>query len=246
MREQPIEGNAIKDSQGSYLHALENVVNANRASGVTTILCPFSWVDTNGNQLLFTRLNPKAQSFFEDYKTKMRQIAEHFKNQQDVWIEVWNEPYHFNNENVYSHFLWLSNMGEIVDNLRSVEGFNNIIVVLGNEQEQSEVAILEQGNNLLSNRKNIVFDIHACEKWLINSTDSEIKLRIKAINEAGFTFLFGEIGVINSSGLMPVNNFLSAVTQTKTITMARLFNRNNNDQNALLTNDSLENNFEQQ
>lgn len=58
----------------------------------------------------------------------------------------------------------------MVDNLRSVEGFNNIIVVPGNEQEQSEVAILEQGNNSLPNRKNIVFDIHAYEKWLINST----------------------------------------------------------------------------
>lgn len=42
---------------------------------------------------------------------------------------------------------------------------------------------------------------------------------------------------------MPVDNFLPAVIQTKTITMAWLFNRNNNDQNALYTNNGLENNL---
>lgn len=133
-------------------------------------------------------------------------------------------------------------MGEMIDNLRSIDGFTNIIVVPGNEQGQSEIAVLEQGNNLLINRDNIVFDIHAYEKWLINTTETQIKSRIETVNQSGFSFVFGEVGVINASVLMPVDNFLSAVTQTKTITMAWLFNRNTNDQNALLTDDGLENN----
>lgn len=242
LREQPIEGFAIQASNGSFLHALQNIVDSNRNNGLVTILCPFGWVDTRGKQTLFTGLNPKSQSFFGNYKTKMRAIAEHFKEQPDVWIEVWNEPYHFNNENGYSHFLWLSDMGEMIDNLRSIDGFTNIIVVPGNEQGQSEIAVLEQGNNLLINRDNIVFDIHAYEKWLINTTETQIKSRIETVNQSGFSFVFGEVGVINASVLMPVDNFLSAVTQTKTITMAWLFNRNTNDQNALLTDDGLENN----
>ena len=57
----------------------------------------------------------------------MKTIAEHFKNQPDVWIEVWNEPYHWNNENEYTNDLWLKDMKDMVDNLRWVEGFQNII-----------------------------------------------------------------------------------------------------------------------
>jgi mannan endo-1,4-beta-mannosidase len=242
LREQPISGDAIKDSHGDYLHSLQSIVDANRDKKLITILCPFGWVDTTGTQILFTGLNPKSQVFFEDYKTKMRAIAEQFKNQPDVWIEVWNEPYHFNNENGYTHYLWLSNQIEMVDNLRTVEGFTNIIVVPGNEQGQSEAAILENGQKLLQNRYNIIFDIHAYEKWLINTSKSQIKTRIDIIHKSGISFLFGEVGVINTSGLMPVNDFLAATKETKTITLAWLFNRNTNDQNALLTDEGLENN----
>lgn len=242
LREQPIEGAAILDATGSYLHALQTVVNANRVNGVVTILCPFKWVDEQGAQTYFTGLNPTSQTFYQSYKVKMRAIAEQFKNQPDVWVEVWNEPYHFNNSNSYTHYLWLSNQIDMVDNLRAVDGFNNIIVVPGNEQGQSESAILEQGKWLLENRTNIVFDLHAYEKWLLNTTKAAIKTRVSNLNAAGFSFIFGEVGVINASGLMPVDAFLSAVSETNTITLAWLFNRNTGDQNSLLTDDGLENN----
>lgn len=241
LREQPIEGNVIQDAQGSYLHALQSVVDANRLNGAITILCPFGWVNEQGVQTLFTGLNPTSQLFYEAYKVKMRAIAKQFKDQPDVWIEVWNEPYHFNNSNSYTHYLWLSNQIDMVDNLRSVDGFNNIIIVPGNEQGQSEAAILEQGQRLLEHRTNIVFDLHAYEKWLLNTTKTEITSRITTLNAAGFAFIFGEVGVVNVSGKMPVLDFLSAAKETNTITLAWLFNRNTNDQNSLLTDDGLEN-----
>jgi mannan endo-1,4-beta-mannosidase len=242
LREQPIDGSAIQASNGSHLHPLQNVVNANRAKGAITILCPFGWVDEQGISYMFTGLNPTDQVFYSQYKQKMRAIAEHFKNQPDVWLEVWNEPYHFNNENGYTHELWMDDQIDMVDNLRSVNGFNNIIVVPGNEQGQSEAAIAEKGNMLLQGRTNILFDIHAYEKWLLNTPESGIEQRINHLYSFGFAFIFGEVGVINASGLMPVSPFLSAVTKTQTTTLAWVFNRNTNDQNALLTDEGTANN----
>lgn len=242
LREQPISGYAIQDSQGNFLHSLQNIVDVNRLQNIVTILCPFGWVDEAGSQTLFTGLNPSDQQYYNLYKLKMKAIAEQFKDQPDVWLEVWNEPYHFNNANGYSHQLWLNDQTDMVLNLRSVEGFNNIIVVPGNEQGQSEAAIIEKGADLLANTNNIVFDLHAYEKWLLTSTESEIKNRLFAIKAKNLSFIFGEVGVINSGELMPVEHFLNAVKITQTPTLAWLFNRNTNDQNSLLTNEGKENN----
>jgi len=242
LREQPISGGAIQDAQGFYLHSLQSIVDANRANDLVTILCPFGWVDNLGKQTLFTGLNPKEQPFYDSYKIKMKAIAKHFKNQPDVWLEVWNEPYHFNNDNGYTHDLWLSDQTDMIDNLRAVEGFNNIIVVPGNEQGQSETVILEKGAALLAHHSNIVFDLHAYEKWLLNNTSATIQSRITLLHTSGFAILFGEIGVINASGLMSVTDFLSIAKKSQIITLAWLFNRNTNDQNALLTDEGAENN----
>lgn len=92
------------------MHPLQQIVDSHRAHGRITILCPFGWVNDQGEQVLFSGLNPKEQAFFEAYKLKMKALAEHFKNQPDVWIEVWNEPFHWNNENNYSDKLWLDTM----------------------------------------------------------------------------------------------------------------------------------------
>lgn len=242
LREQPISGSTIQASNGAFLHPLQNIVDANRAQGAITILCPFGWIDEQATQYMFTGLNPSHQPFYSQYKLKMKAIAEYFKNQPDVWIEVWNEPYHFNNQNGYTNELWLNDQKDMVDNLRSISGFNNIILVPGNEQGQSETAILEKGKTLLEGRTNILFDVHAYEKWLLNTTEFEIEQRINTLNTMGLALIFGEVGVINISGLMTVNHFLTAVNTTHTITLAWLFNRNTNDQNALLTDEGQPNN----
>lgn len=242
LREQPIAGDAIQGANGTWLHPLQNIVDENRRHQKVTILCPFGWVDQNAKQTLFTGLNPSAQSFYGQYKLKMKDIANHFKDQPDVWIEVWNEPYHWNNENGYSHELWLKDQKDMVDNLRRVVGFQNIILVPGNEQGQSESAILSKGNELLVGRYNLLFDLHAYEKWLLNTNETDIIQRIQALKNRKCAILFGEIGVINSSGLMQTETFLSAVESTKSSTLAWLWNKNGSDQNALLNDAGQENN----
>ena len=243
LREQPIDGGAIQGADKKWLHPLQEVVDSNRAHNKVTILCPFGWVDENGLLTFFTGLNPSEQTFYGQYKLKMRGIAEHFKDQPDVWIEVWNEPYHWNNKNGYSHDLWLKDQEDMVDNLRRVNGFQSIIVVPGNEQGQSENSIFSKGKDLLVNRYNIIFDLHAYEKWLINTTESDLIERVNKINALDVAFLIGEVGVLNSSGLMQPVKLLSVMNTTGISTLAWLWNTNSNDQNALLTNDSQENNI---
>ena len=241
LREQPIEGTPMQGSDGVWLHPLTTIVEQHQASGRVTILCPFGWVDENGNQQLLTGLNPAEQIFYDAYKERMKAMAQAFKGQNDVWIEVWNEPYHWNNERGYSHNLWLSNMQDMVDNLREIDGFENIIVVPGNEQGQSEAAILAEGANLLTGRHNVVFDLHAYEKWLLNHTANDIVSRIETIQDQNLPILFGEVGVVNVSGLMEVSSFLDAMNETQTSTMAWLWNQNTEDQNSLLTDDGAPN-----
>lgn len=242
LKEQPINGSPMRSSNNEWLHSLQDIVDENRANNLITILCPFGWVDDSLNQILFTGLNPSEQFFYEDYKLKMKKIAENFKNQPDVWIEVWNEPYHWNNENNYSHDIWIQDQLDMVKNLREVEGFTNIILVPGNEQGQSEASILEKGNELLSKNYNILFDLHAYEKWLIGTTKNSIIERINALNNLGVSIIFSEVGVINSSELMNVHPFLEATNQTNSSVLAWLWNLNENDQNSLLTKEGNANN----
>jgi mannan endo-1,4-beta-mannosidase len=241
LREQPIDSDPIQASDNKWYHSLQTIVNQNRDNNKITIICPFGWVDNEGHQILFTGLNPSSQYFYADYKTKMKEIAEHFKGQPDVWIEVWNEPYHWNNENNYTHNLWLSDMTDMVENLRQVPGFRNIVIVPGNEQGQSEEAILAKGNTLIEDKFNVLFDLHAYEKWLVNTTESQIISRLNNLKENDIPFFIGEIGVKNVGDIMPIQNFLNAVNSEQVSTLAWLWNQNSNYSNALLTNDGLPN-----
>jgi len=185
---------------------------------------------------LFTGLNPLEQHFYLAYKTKMQAIAQHFRDQPDVWIEVWNEPFHWNNQNNYSHELWLESMQDMVDNLRE-NGFDNIILVPGNEQGQYETALLAKGQDLMENRPNLIFDLHAYEKWLVGQSEAAIWERIQQLKSQNLPILFGEIGVYNVSDLMTVLPFLNAANSAQVSVMAWLWNQNSEDRNALLTDD---------
>ena len=164
----------------------------------------------------------------------MKQIAEHFKDQTDVWIQVWNEPYHWDNKNGYSHELWLKDMEEMVDNLRWVNGFHNIIVVPGNEQGQSENAVINQGKKLIENRFNILFDLHAYEKWLVNTDENQLISRMANLKNMDMPIIIGEVGVQNVGDVMEVSHFLSAARAVDISVMAWLWNRNIQYNNALM------------
>ena len=239
--EQPISGSAVLGSDSVWYHPLQTIVDQNRAHGQITILCPFGWVHEDGTRTLFTGLNPMSQVFYPEYRQKMRAIARHFREQPDVWLEVWNEPFHWNNDNMYSHQRWLVTMQEMVANIRAIPGFENIIVVPGNEQGQSADAILAKGHDLLRQHENILFDLHAYEKWLLDRSEQQIAERIMEINDQGFAILFGEVGVQNASGLMPVDPFLRAAATTNVSVLAWLWNKNSQDPNALLTDEGLPN-----
>ncbi|GHB27977.1 hypothetical protein [Mongoliitalea lutea] len=42
----------------------------------------------------------------------MKQIVKHIKDQTEVWIQVWYEPYHWDNAHGYSHTLWLKELND--------------------------------------------------------------------------------------------------------------------------------------
>ncbi len=234
LREQPIYGNPILGSDDKWYHPLQTIVDQNRSKNIITILSPFGWVDDKGEQILLTGLNPSSQPFYEAYKLKMKQIADHFKDQADVWIQVWNEPYHWDNKNAYSHELWLNDMKEMVDNLRWINGFHNIIVVPGNEQGQSEDAIINKGKELVEGRFNILFDIHAYEKWLVDTNENQLITRMSNLKKMELAFIIGEVGVQNVGEVMEVRHFLSAARAVNVSVMAWLWNRNTKYNNALM------------
>lgn len=232
LREQPIAGGAIQGADGKWLHALERIVATHREHGRITILCPFGWVDEQGVQTLFTGLNPRQQPFYTDYVVQMQAIAAHFAGQPDVWLEVWNEPYHWDNANGYTHELWRDDMLALVALLRDVAGFDNIIVVPGCEQGQSEAALLAYGETLTTAYSDIVFDLHAYEKWHSQSTVQQAE-RLSALRQADLPILFGEVGVANAGHLLDATPFLNAVSLYEVPTLGWLWKEETADPNAL-------------
>jgi len=173
LRENPLAGQwATCTSNGQWLWPLQAIVDLNRANNLVTILCPFGWVDEEATWTLFSGKFPTDQAFYSAYKVHMQALAEQFKNQTDVWVEIWNEPYPWDNSGGYTDDTWLADTVDMVENLRNVSGFDNIIVVQGNGQGQLEDAILNKGGDLLALHRNILFDLHGYEKWMIGASST--------------------------------------------------------------------------
>jgi mannan endo-1,4-beta-mannosidase len=237
LNDQPITGSAIySNANRAYFHSLRTVVEANRRNGLITILCPFGW-DT----LLVLGLNPSQQPFFAAYKAKMRAIAAEFKNEPDVWLEVWNEPYYWTGGGGYSDDLWLSDMQEMVDNIRST-GNQNIVLVPGSETGQTESVILSKGPQLLTGRSNILFDLHAYEKWLLSATQASITARIQALKQRGAAVVFGETSPYNAGPQMDVTTLLNAAVAERVGVLAWLWKTDESDRASLLTSSGQPNN----
>lgn len=228
LKNTPITGGAI-NVNGTWLHSLEELITRNRANDKVTVIAPFGW-----DGVVFSGLNPSQQSFYTAYKARMRDWANYIKTQPDVWIEVWNEPYRWDNIGYPAdHSLWLADMSDMVDNIRAT-GCKNIILVPGNLQGQGEDAILAKGAALLKNRSNIVFDLHAYERWLQGTTFATIETRLNAIKAKNVAVLFGEIGPMNAGSLMNPTAFLKAARRQNLTTLAWLWKWDGADQDALL------------
>ena len=137
----PITGGAV-NVNGKWFHPLSTIIANNRLNGKVTIITPFGW-----DGVVFSGKNPSQQPFYNAYKAKMREWATYIKNQPDVWIEVWNEPYHWQNLNYpLDHSLWLADMKDMVDNIRST-GCTNIIVVPGTYKAKVRTQFWQKDKN---------------------------------------------------------------------------------------------------
>ena len=130
-------------------------------------------------------------------------------------------------------------MNQLTDVIRS-SGNPNIILIPCAEQGQDESVLIKKGNLFLKGQQNILFDIHAYEKWLLVS-NSEIERRLKLLQDHNLPFIFGEIAPINASLLMNPRFFLEKAYTLGTSICAWVWKYDGSDQNALLTEDGFPN-----
>lgn len=189
LSECPIDANAgVLATSIGYLHPLEEVVNNNRAQGLVTILCPFGW-DTSGNTQILGN-TPSAMSWYGSFKSRLAAVAGKFAGASDVWIEVWNEPYAWDNAG-FSESQWLSDMNDLYRTIRQA-GNTNIVLIPGQANDTQETVLLHQGA-FLSGKSNVLATLHCYNGWTAYSQASS-ESRIQAIRHAGWALLFGEVG----------------------------------------------------
>jgi mannan endo-1,4-beta-mannosidase len=238
IKETPITGSAIQDSNSSYLYSIQSIVDSNRANNRITIICPFGWDGKESN--MFTGKFPTQTIWWNDYKVIMQQWATYFKNQPDVWIEVWNEPYRYDRTDGYTDTIWLNTMNEIVTLIRNT-GNTNMILVPCAEQGQDESVLLNKGTDFLKDKSNILFDIHAYEKWLLDN-NSAINNRLDQLIQKKLPIIFGETAPMNAGVLMNPKSFLDLIYNRGISVCAWTWKKDTNDQDALLNNEGLPNN----
>jgi len=239
IKETPLTGNPIQDSHGAYLYSIQNIVDENRKQNKISWICAFGW---DGNpSTLFTGKSPATKFWWEDYKAKLRLWAIQFKDQNDVWIEVWNEPYRYDRADGYTDAIWLQNMNELTEIIRAT-GNKNIVVIPCAEQGQDESVLLNKGNAFLVGKSNILFVIHAYEKWLLDSS-TNINSRLDELNRFNIPIIFGETAPMNAGVLMNPEPFLNLIYNKGISVCAWVWKKDESDQDALMTQNGLPNNI---
>jgi mannan endo-1,4-beta-mannosidase len=236
-KETPIIGGPIQSLNGSYLYSLQSIVDDNRLHNRVTILCAFGWDGNNATE--FTGKNPTQTFWWNDYKVKLAQWAVQFKNQPDVWIEVWNEPYRYDRADGYTDSIWMDDMNEMTKIIRDT-GNKNIILIPCAEQGQDESVLLNKGVEFLKNKSNILFDIHGYEKWLLDSPNS-IENRLSQLQNKNIPIVFGETAPVNAGVLMNPKAFLDILSNHGLSVCAWVWKKDESDQDALLTTSGLPN-----
>jgi mannan endo-1,4-beta-mannosidase len=231
VKENPITGNPILDSNGSWLYSLQSIVNSNRMNNRITIICPFGW---DGKQsTLFTGTKPTQTTWWNDYKIILQNWATQFKDQPDVWIEVWNEPYRYDRADGYTDDIWMNNMNELTTIIRNT-GNKNMLLIPCAEQGQDESVLINKGTSFLTNKSNILFDIHAYEKWLLD-TNTSINNRLDQLKLLNLPIIFGETAPMNAGTLMNPQSFLDNIYNRGISVCAWTWKYDENDKDALLT-----------
>ena len=236
-KETPLTGSPIQSSNGSYLYSLQSIVDDNRINNKITILCAFGWDGNSATE--FTGKNPTQTFWWNNFKAKLAQWAVHFKNQPDVWIEVWNEPYRYDRTDGYTDTQWMNDMNELTSIIRNT-GNPNIILIPCAEQGQDESVLLNKANEFLAKKSNILFDIHGYEKWLLDNPTS-IDSRLSHLYDKKIPIIFGETAPMNAGVLMNPKPFLDILSNRGISVCAWVWKKDAADQDALLTTSGLPN-----
>lgn len=239
IKEARLSGAVFQDANGAFLHPMQSVVDSNRQNHRVTIFCAFGWDGTSATE--FSGKRPSLTSWWNDYKIKLQQWAIYFKDQKDVWIETWNEPYRYDRADGYTDDVWFNDMNEMVNIIRNA-GNGNIVLVPCAEQGQDESVLLNRGAAFLSNKSNILFDIHAYEKWLLVSNNN-MGNRLSQLKLQNLPVIFGEVAPLNASLLMDPKPFTDSVYNRGLSVCAWVWKYDGNDKDALLNNMGLPNNI---
>jgi mannan endo-1,4-beta-mannosidase len=230
VKDQPITGFPIQDANGAWLHSLQAVVDSNRINNKVTIICPFRWNGVTNTD--FTGKRPSLTYWYSDCKTKLAQWAAQFKNQPDVWIELWNEPYRYDRADGYTDDIWLDDMNDLTAAIRNT-GNKNIILVPCAEQGQDESVLNNKGAAFLFTKRNILFDVHAYEKWLL-VPNSTVGSRLQQLKQNKLPIIFGEVAPMNAGILMNPKAFLDSVYNRGLSCTAWVWKNDGADTDALL------------
>lgn len=238
VKEVVLTGSVIVDANGSYLHPMQSIADSNRKNNRITVFCAFGWDGTSATE--FTGKRPSKTIWWNEYKLKLKQWATHFKDQKDVWMEVWNEPYRYDRTDGYTDEIWLSDMNELVGIIRNT-GNENIILVPCAEQGQDESVLINKGTIFLAGKQNILFDIHAYEKWLL-VPDSDVANRLQNLTNHKLPVIFGEVAPLNAGVLMNPKPFLESIYNRGLSVCSWIWKYDSNDKDAILDNNGLPNN----
>ena len=238
VKEARVTGAVFKDANGAYLYPLQSLADSNRGHKRITVICPFGWDGTSSTE--FSGKRPSLMPWWNYYKANLQQWALQFRDQTDVWIEVWNEPYRYDRADGYTDDIWFSDMLELVNIIRNA-GNSNMVLVPCAEQGQDESVLINKGAAFLTGRKNILFDIHAYEKWLLVS-NTVIGSRLESLRQQNLPVIFGETAPMNASVLMDPKPFLDSVYNRGLSVCAWVWKNDASDKDALLDNGGLPNN----
>jgi len=131
-------------------------------------------------------------------------------------------------------------MNALVSVVRNA-GNNNIVVVPCAEAGQDESVLNNVGQSFLTGKTNILFDVHAYEKWLLVPKIT-MGSRLQQLKQNNLPVFFGETAPMNAQDLMNPAAFLDSAYSKNIGAFAWLWKKSSTDKDALLDDAGLPNN----
>lgn len=198
LKETPLFGESIIDSQGIKLQSLVNVINGNAKRRYVTLVVIAGWDGSQLHQL--HRKIPSKEFWYDLYTSKLAEIAAMLSKQfAPTMLEVWNKPFGPDDNTPFA--VWSAEMEKLINVVRSA-GYEGIIVLPVTGAGQDERVLLSKEAQLFHARMhkhNIIYDVHAHKDWLFNKSATSISNRIKNLVATKLPFIFGEVSPLYPS-----------------------------------------------